>query len=465
MSAFKQWMPVASSFHCGFGFLLKMKEGFDKEIDSLLRRRARGATTLREDGDGVRAPVAVAHLDADELGAFAEGALPASARIAAASHLADCDECRGIVVGLTRVSGVGEESKKHAPSGTVPTVAAWRAWLASIFAPRVLRFAAPALALCVVAVVSFIALRSRQGAERNATQVARNERRQSAASKDEAGDGAPSLTETANANANVGGPVTRTDDYAPHNLTTANSSAQPPAGRGHGAAEATPPAATETKTDEAPPTPPDAPKPEGPSEATRAASKAGSIEEGESVRTENKEKTEHRAEPVNNDVALSDQPSQQKRAGQSRANEVQMQMPDGSRNQKRAADNSTSNAAGGSGNDTVAAAPRPADRDSMAKSAPASRRGGSAAIGGQRQEDDEDLRRDESRSAAGHRFRREGGAWVDVNYKSSMSSTGVRRGTDGYRALVADFPEIGRIAEQIGGEVVVVVRGRAYRIR
>lgn len=65
----------------------------------------------------------------------------------------------------------------------------------------------------------------------------------------------------------------------------------------------------------------------------------------------------------------------------------------------------------------------------------------------------------------GHRFRREGGAWVDVNFKSSMPQTGVRRGTEAFRALVADIPEVGRVAEQVNGEVVVVIRGHAYRIR
>ena len=71
----------------------------------------------------------------------------------------------------------------------------------------------------------------------------------------------------------------------------------------------------------------------------------------------------------------------------------------------------------------------------------------------------------DTRTAAGHRFHREGNAWVDVNYKSSMPSTGVRRGTDAFRALVADVPEVGRVAEALGGEVIVVVGGRAYRIR
>ncbi|MCA1591429.1 MAG: hypothetical protein LC754_01990 [Acidobacteria bacterium] len=70
-----------------------------------------------------------------------------------------------------------------------------------------------------------------------------------------------------------------------------------------------------------------------------------------------------------------------------------------------------------------------------------------------------------TRKVSGHRFRQQRGAWVDVNYNSSMAMTGVRRDTEGYRALVADIPELGRIAEQLGGEIIVVVKGRAYRIR
>ena len=80
-------------------------------------------------------------------------------------------------------------------------------------------------------------------------------------------------------------------------------------------------------------------------------------------------------------------------------------------------------------------------------------------------DEDETARDGDTRSTAGHRFRREGSVWIDVNYKSSMPSTGVRRGTEAFRALVADVPVVGRVAADIGGEVVVVVGGHAYRIR
>jgi len=136
-----------------------------------------------------------------------------------------------------------------------------------------------------------------------------------------------------------------------------------------------------------------------------------------------------------------------------------MQMPDGGaqRGESRALNNSSR---GNAGSESASRAQR---------SAPAGRRGRADDKRKEREgdaEEDEAVRVEtETRSAAGRRFRREGNAWVDVEYKPSMKMTGVRRGTDGYRALVADIPELGRIAEQLGGEVIAVVKGRAYRIR
>lgn len=138
-------------------------------------------------------------------------------------------------------------------------------------------------------------------------------------------------------------------------------------------------------------------------------------------------------------------------------------MPDGgTRNQqRRGADNTSTNIYGGN----AGTSPQPKESEREDRGAGAARRGRSTTRGEQRQEMGEAMRVGETREAAGHRFRREGSAWVDVKYKSSMPSTGVRRGTEAFRALVADVPVIGRIAEQMPGEFVVVVSGRAYRIR
>ncbi|HEX6625075.1 MAG TPA: hypothetical protein VF064_15295, partial [Pyrinomonadaceae bacterium] len=141
-----------------------MKQEFDKEMDSLLRRSARLAAGPQSAG-AARAPAASSHLDADELSAFAENALPSAARFAAASHLADCDECRGMVVQLAGAADTAGEIEKRAAAAApyVPVaIPWWKSLLSAAFAPRVLRYAAPVLVLGLVGVVSLITLRTRQ---------------------------------------------------------------------------------------------------------------------------------------------------------------------------------------------------------------------------------------------------------------------------------------------------------------
>jgi hypothetical protein len=69
------------------------------------------------------------------------------------------------------------------------------------------------------------------------------------------------------------------------------------------------------------------------------------------------------------------------------------------------------------------------------------------------------------RSVAGRRFRKSARVWIDTAYDASKPITTVARGSEQYRALVADEPSIRRIAEELDGEIVVVWNGRTYRIR
>jgi hypothetical protein len=71
----------------------------------------------------------------------------------------------------------------------------------------------------------------------------------------------------------------------------------------------------------------------------------------------------------------------------------------------------------------------------------------------------------ETRTVAGRKFRRQGGAWIDTAYNAGQPATLVRRNSEQFRALAADEPELRRIAGALGGEVTVVWKGRAYRIR
>ncbi|MDQ1589566.1 MAG: hypothetical protein QOG71_193, partial [Pyrinomonadaceae bacterium] len=71
----------------------------------------------------------------------------------------------------------------------------------------------------------------------------------------------------------------------------------------------------------------------------------------------------------------------------------------------------------------------------------------------------------ETRNVAGRKFNRQGGAWVDAAYRAGQSYTVVRRNSEQFRALVADEPQLRRVADALGGEVTVVWKGRAYRFR
>ena len=75
-----------------------MIEGFDKEIDALLRQTAKGETAFAAANpeSKIQNPKSV-HLDADEISAFAENALPEKARVNYTAHFADCDRCRKIL--------------------------------------------------------------------------------------------------------------------------------------------------------------------------------------------------------------------------------------------------------------------------------------------------------------------------------------------------------------------------------
>lgn len=442
-----------------------MKEVFDREIDSLLRRHARGTAESRLWGDGVGDGSAGSHLDADELGAFAEGALPAAARVAAASHLADCERCRGVVVGLARVAGAEAEVKPQAVAATVSAKSertpAWRALLASLFSPRAMRFAVPVLALSLVGVVSYVALRSKDG---EPLQMTRDTGRRPGTLQEQ--PNASVAPGDSAANTNTSGFATQNTNAAPQ--PEGATVVQPSRPGGHGGAEAQP-VETDTAskgeqpsetTAQPPPPPPAAAAPEGPADMAKSAPRPVTSEEDEVSRNEGRDRADTReksaraSEPV--DDLAANEATQQRRAVQSRGLN-QVQMPDGSnaRNEKRA-DNNASNVYGG-----TPASPRESER------------AGSRAVGRSRAAKEAEKKADEdgagrgsdTRTVEGRRFRREGNTWVDVNYKRTMSSTGVRRGTEAFRALVAEVPVVGRVAGAIGGEVIIVVGNRAYRIR
>jgi hypothetical protein len=69
---------------------------------------------------------------------------------------------------------------------------------------------------------------------------------------------------------------------------------------------------------------------------------------------------------------------------------------------------------------------------------------------------------EQTRSVGGRKFRKQGKAWVDQKFKSSMTLKSVARGSDDFDSLDSGLRSI---AQQLGGEVIVVWKGKAYLIK
>ena len=82
-----------------------MKQEHNNEMDLLLRNLGRTASA---DFDVERSQEE--HLDADELNAYAEKALPAAAHARYTKHIADCARCRKIAAELGVAAGVITEA-------------------------------------------------------------------------------------------------------------------------------------------------------------------------------------------------------------------------------------------------------------------------------------------------------------------------------------------------------------------
>ena len=142
-----------------------MQHEFDNTFESLLRRVA-----LRKAGEVL--PENAAHLDADSLSAFAENALPDTTRARFTAHLADCSDCRQILVNFASIQEA-EESEIVETKALSPAQPTWSERFTRWFALPNLGYAAAALTVLFVGVFAFVALQSRQ--EKQAPQVAQIE--------------------------------------------------------------------------------------------------------------------------------------------------------------------------------------------------------------------------------------------------------------------------------------------------
>jgi len=362
-----------------------MKQETNNEMDLLLRRLGR-----RDD-----AAVPEDHLDADELSAYAENALPAAARTRYTVHLAECSRCRSLVAQLSSSAGVVAATDSVA----VPEPSGLRKFLASLFTPMVLRYAAPALGLIVVAAIGFVVLRRNQPDR----YVAQN-------------------TETAPPQQPVVSPAAR--NYVDSNTAPSRDRIE-----------------EERKQKNQPAQP--APVPNAPPSVTSVDAEVSKEKAVAQPKPEEQPASAAANEPPPPKTEPSAAPEQSPRAA---TETVKVQPVTEQAKKDREAQREDK--------DNFARAKKPADAVSATASGA---RGGFLADGVA------DMKTD-TRTVAGRRFRKHSGVWVDTAYDSSKDAVTLSRGSEQYRALVADEPAIKTIADQLEGEIIVVWKGHTYRI-
>lgn len=383
----------------------------NNDIDLLLRQLSRrnGVPVSETDEQ---------HLDADELNSYVANALPAAARARYTEHLADCSSCRKLVAQLSAAEGpvtVPPTPSAVAPSGL-------KSFLASLFSPMVLRYAVPAVGLIVIAAVGIFVFRSEQRERvaqlseetRSVTAPMPQQEGPASSSPEAFNDGLTNTSETKEAPQREAVPLASKESERAKPADDADARGDT-AGASAGAAPAAPKVAAPIVQSEPPP---------APANADSAKTKK---EQAETVAVQAAPN-----EPVKRDYNSGE--NVVVTPGQTTRNDVQV----------KTAQRGASPMGGGS-----------------LSRAPAKSRAESKSI-----EDSKDAEETaETRSVAGRRFRKSAGIWIDTAYDSSKPITSVARGSEQYRALVGDEPSLKTIADELDGQIVVVWKGRTYRIR
>jgi hypothetical protein len=401
-----------------------MKQADNNEVDLLLRAlaRARNESSLPTAGTAGE-EILAEHLDADELNSYAEGVLPAAARLRYSKHLADCDACRGIVVGLTRAAG----ASSHEVLERKDRFGFWRK-LGAILSPTVMRYAVPALVLIAVVAIglsSFRLLSTRLRPE--SALIAQNEPVSPADQGRTKALPSAATVETPQANAKVAQSPAPSDSLLSRNEIPEKQTA------------GVQPAARSVAADS------------GLVAPAKDASKAGGIGGLYDLRPT------YAPEPG----AAPPSPAETK-TGETDSLRFANEQPANRAEAERRRDETARNQVGEEQEPNRAAAP-----GSSGAPLAAGRVFGQATNnrGLDKQAKKSKADDSETRSVSGHQFAREGNTWVDSAYDSSRATTNVARGSEQFRALVADEPGLGAIAQELHGTVIVVWKNRAYRIQ
>ncbi len=164
---------------------------FDKEIDILLRQARKGETVFT-----ATAPQS-AHLDGDEISAFAENALPEKAKQIYTVHLADCDSCRKCLSNLILLNVENESEVIPSPENVV-VASPQIPWYQKLFALPNLAYTMGALVVLFGGIIGFMVLQNLNNS-RNAEVAQINEKAVEQMPSESVAQ-TPELSSSANAN-------------------------------------------------------------------------------------------------------------------------------------------------------------------------------------------------------------------------------------------------------------------------
>jgi hypothetical protein len=364
-----------------------MELNFDKEIDAILRKARDGETAFA-------ATSPQAHLDADEISAFAENALPEGAKMRYTAHLADCERCRKIFSNVIALSAETESEIVHAVVEK-PIAAPASPWYKRFFEFPNLAYSLGALALVFGSLIVFTALQKLDTRNSEISQMSEK----------------PLETKSAPMAANSNSSIM---------ANTANSTSVAPANANSAAFSTSNPAAT-------------------PGAATNSAPNTEPVKSGEITAMPKEETRKNTDADVAKDNAFQlDGASGANVKPQVKEETKPVQVP------KTTEDDSKSDRENQPLNDaqTTLSATKKARSESQKDKKLSSENGATT-------------------SAGGKTFRRTDNVWYDTAY-GNQATTNVTRGTSEYKKLDKDLRVI---AENLGGTVVVVWKGKAYRIR
>ena len=130
-----------------------MELNFDKEMDALLRQAARSGEVVSTNPQS--------HLDADEISAFAENALPEKTRNFYIKHFADCDRCRTILSNTILLNAEAEIETASSVVTSAPEIVETKIpWYRKLFLMPNLAYTMGALVLVFGGIFGFLVLQN-----------------------------------------------------------------------------------------------------------------------------------------------------------------------------------------------------------------------------------------------------------------------------------------------------------------